>query len=116
MKSLKVNVSDAVLVRCFIQILILTSYIYKKGESLLPESRGAKALTLLQGRLLINICKCINVEYSLGVSGAVCLIMSLASVKVIPVVEALAIIYLSPVVTMGLASLILGTIIIKSFL
>eukprot|EP00090_Calanus_glacialis_P038367 TRINITY_DN66976_c0_g1_i1.p1 TRINITY_DN66976_c0_g1~~TRINITY_DN66976_c0_g1_i1.p1 ORF type:complete len:375 (+),score=45.76 TRINITY_DN66976_c0_g1_i1:70-1194(+) len=91
MKSLQVNVSDAVLVRCVLQILILTSYIYKKGESLLPESRGARALTLLQ-----------------GVSGAVCLIMSLASVRAIPVVEALAIIYFCPVVTMGLASLILG--------
>merc|ERR1711892_606186 len=86
-----VIVSDAVLVRCFLQILILTSYIYSRGESLLPGSRRARVLTLLQ-----------------GISGALALIASLAVMRMIPVVEALSIIYFCPVVTMGCAALMLG--------
>jgi len=91
MRRFQVNVCDAVLVKCVLQIVFLTAYLYKKGEPILPESIGPRVLTLLQ-----------------GISGAICLIMCLASVRTIPVVEALAIIYLCPVVTMCLACLMLG--------
>ena len=52
MKAFYVNVSDAVLVRCIVQIFIITTYIYVKGESLIPEGKNERVLTILQGILL----------------------------------------------------------------
>ena len=47
-------------------------------------------------------------QYTSGISGALALIAGLAVMMMIPVVEALSIIYFCPVVTMGCAALMLG--------
>ena len=54
MRRYQVNVSDAVLVKCLLQMVFLTGYLYKKGEPILPESRGPRVLTMLQGRVLMT--------------------------------------------------------------
>jgi len=86
----QVNISDEVLVRCTIQILLFSVYIHQKGEQLLPGKKIIKFLTVFQ-----------------GFTGAVSMIMSYAAVRAIPVLDSLSIIYLSPVVTMFLAALLL---------
>jgi len=90
-KLLKVNVSDAVLVRCVIQIIIFSTYTYQKGESFIPQEKIQVLLLCLQ-----------------GVGGSLAVILSFASVRAIPVLDAMAIIYLSPLITMFLASCMLG--------
>ena len=110
MKAFYVNVSDAVLVRCIVQIFILTTYIYVKGDSLIPEGKHERVLTILQGILLSVKYNFKSNNYFEGISGAVNLILSLASVKTIAVVEALSIIYFSPIITTFLGVLMLGKI------
>jgi len=90
-KLLKVNVSDAVLVRCVIQLFIFSTYTYKKGESFIPQEKSRVLLLCLQ-----------------GVGGSLAVILSFASVRAIPVLDAMAIIYLNPLITMFLASFMLG--------
>ena len=47
----QVVVSDAVLVRCIIQLIIYNTIIYFTKDSLLPKTCKAKLLTISQGKL-----------------------------------------------------------------
>jgi len=84
-------VSDAVLVRCFIQTIIYSIIILYTGDKLLPEDRKKRIFTVLQ-----------------GVLGAVRVITCFASVIFMPVPDALCIIFSGPVVTIILSVIILG--------
>merc|ERR1712126_211795 len=90
-KSFNVVVADAVLVRSVIEIALFSSIIWTRGKSMFPDSRRLIFLTLSQG-----ICR------------AICHITVLSSMRMIPVVEAMAIIYLAPVITMFLSSIIIS--------
>jgi len=89
--QLHVVVSDAVLVRCLLQIIICGFIIYWKDDKLLPDSHKEKFLAIFQGLM-----------------GATAFISSLASVSFMPVPDALCIIFASPVVTIILSACILG--------
>jgi len=84
-------VSDVVLVRCIIQIIIFTSIIFYSRDRLLPANSKMKLLTLSQGFF-----------------GAISFITSLASVSFMPVPDALCIIFACPVVTIVLSAILLG--------
>jgi len=86
-----VVVSDAVLVRCVIQIIIFTFLILYSGDTILPEYTKKKLFTVSQ-----------------GVIGAISFITSLASVSFMPVPDALCIIFACPVVTIVLSAVMLG--------
>ena len=49
-KEMDVVVSDAVLVRCVMQISILSFIILARGEKLLPESTKDRLFTIAQGK------------------------------------------------------------------
>jgi len=87
----EVNVSDAVLVRCIIQIFIYSIIIYWNDDSLLPQNDKIKLFTISQGLV-----------------GATAFITSLASVSFMPVPDALCIIFACPVVTILLSAAMLG--------
>jgi len=88
--QLNIVVSDAVVVRCILQIIIYGAIIYISGDRFLPEDNRKKVYTLIQ-----------------GLAGSVAFITSLASVSFMPVPDALCIIFARPVVTILLSALIL---------
>ena len=51
-KQFDVVVSDAVLVRCVIQITIFTFIIFYTGDNILPEDKRKRLYTLAQGAIL----------------------------------------------------------------
>jgi len=87
----QVVVSDAVIVRCIIQISIYTIIICSSSDRFLPHDCKKKLFTLSQ-----------------GLAGAINFITSLASVTFMPVPDALCIIFTCPVVTILLSIIILG--------
>jgi len=87
----QVVVSDAVLVRCIIQISLYTIIIYSSSDRFLPHDCNKKLFMLSQ-----------------ALAGAINFVTSLASVSFMPVPDALCIIFTCPVVTMVLSVIILG--------
>jgi hypothetical protein len=53
-KELDVVVSDAVLVRCVLQIIILSAIIITSGEKLHPDNRSDRLFTIAQGECCIS--------------------------------------------------------------
>ena len=49
-----VVVSDAVLVRCFLQIIIFTFIILYSGDKILPENKRKRLFTVLQGVIVMT--------------------------------------------------------------
>jgi len=84
-------VSDVVVVRCIIQIIVCTCSIYYTGDNILPDSTKKKILTVSQGLI-----------------GSISFIACLASVSFMPVPDAMCIIFTCPVVTIVLSAIMLG--------
>ena len=100
-----VSVSDVVLVRTVLQLLVYSLIIWARSERILPTSPMQQLYTLLQGLLFFFSPTFLNC--SSGLTGAVAFICSLACVSFMAVPDALCIIFACPVVTILLSAVML---------
>ena len=100
-----VSVSDVVLVRTVLQLLVYSVIIWARAERILPNSTMQQLYTLLQGLLFYSLPTLLNC--SSGLTGAVAFICSLACVSFMAVPDALCIIFACPVVTILLSAVML---------